>query len=219
MVLFALLGFGLTSLAVDSGPNAGKSAKISVLGATKNLGRETLVLAGSLGIVSFQKDRQPLRSRMTAIDGPGFHEYHDAQPATLLTSAMWVSLSLGVSAPGWGVFVGLFGLFCYTKTFRSLPAIPCRTPSPPIMRGWKYLVASCVDQVAELEQTLVANMFKEKTLFSVVKQGAVMSQRTRKLLTPGPRHQPAQVVLLLHRRQDAAELEPQVPPSIAPGTQ
>ena len=115
MVLFALLGFSLTSLAVDSGPNAGKSAKISVLGATKNLGRETLAIAGSLGIVSFQKDRQPLRSRMTAIDGPGFHEYHDAQPATLLLPAMWVSLSLGVSAPDWGVFVGLFGLFCYTK--------------------------------------------------------------------------------------------------------
>ncbi len=79
---------------------AGKSAKTSVLGAKKNLGRGTLAIAGSLGIVSFQKDRQPLRSRMTAIDGPGFHEYHDAQLATLLPSAMWVSLSLGVSAPG-----------------------------------------------------------------------------------------------------------------------
>lgn len=70
------------------------------------------------------------------------------------------------------------------------------------------MVAGCVDQVAELEQTLVANLVIKETLFRVVKQGAVMSQRTRKLLAPGPRHQPAQIVLLLHRRQDAAEFEP-----------
>ena len=37
------------------------------------------------------------------------------------------------------------------------------------MRGWKYLVAGCVNDMTELEQTLVANMLKEKTLFRVAR--------------------------------------------------
>ena len=67
----------------------------------------------------FLSKRPPLAVReQRAIDGLSSNEYHGAQPATLLCSAMWVSLSPGVSAPDWGVFfLDVRVLFYHTCIF------------------------------------------------------------------------------------------------------
>ena len=158
----------------------------------------------------FLSKRPPLAVReQRAIDGLSSNEYHGAQPATLLCSAMWVSLSPGVSAPDWGVFfvdVAVYSII--SAAFWLLAAIHCGTPPPPITWDPKQLFSRCAGELAGFKQVWSADLSKKQPLVGVLQQRLISPQRAWQLVALRPRYQPGQLLLVLHDHQNAPTPEP-----------
>ena len=118
----------------------------------------------------FLSKRPPLAVReQRAIDGLSSNEYHGAQSATLLLSAMWVSLSPGVSAPDWGVFFVVVAVYSIIPASFWLPAaIHCGTPPPPITWDGKKLFSRCAGELAGFKQVWSADLSEKQPLVAEI---------------------------------------------------